>query len=391
MWARNSRTLVLWSVALVALGLLPAGAARAEEPPGWQTRIRTTLPLAKRDFLTEPLEAAPGVRYRVVLSGTFRFAHNDRTYDALYTTDGSGRFTQRHNYLVFSPQSLPLLEQDAARHRYVFEVPAELAESGQSISVGLDLPQMVRDFLLTPNEVVDQLTGDVVFQLQASDSLPAGELQRGNAPEARALSTTTTVHYWIAAVLLAACAAVIWSCRRAAGVPKPLREQLQRIRIRHAELQALLRSDAVRFGQVAEQVARLKQGAEALVRRLQRFGRVQDGLNAESLEREIAELEQQQRTAGRDDLQREIAATLAEKRRLLDVLGDTSAHRARYALRLSKIEAVLETTWLSVPKLDALEEDLVALHGSQRQQHVLDRIHSEMRAVEEALRELEPV
>jgi hypothetical protein len=379
------RAFVLCSVALL---LLPADDATAQESGAWKTRLRATLPLAKRHFLTEPLRTRPGEQCRVVLRGTFHFTHNDRTYDALYTTDTQGRFARPHDYVVFSPQELRVVEQDVEQHRYVFEVPAALARSGQSIGVGLDLPQMVRDFLLTPSEVVDQLSGDMQIQLQQRAAVPVAGIA-GSATSHAGTTSASTAPYWLAALLLAACAGVIWYCRRTAGLSQQLHRQLQRIRTRHAEVQSLLRGDADRFDRVAEHVSRLKDGAETLARAMQRFVRLQDGLDTDSLEREIGELEQQQQAAQREDLQQEIGSTLVEKRRLHDVLGDTRTRQARYALRLSKIEAVLESTRLSIPKLAALEEDLVAQHGSHRQQDVLEQIQFELRAVEEALVELE--
>src|SRR5579862_3490102 len=120
------------------------------------------LPPTGETLLTPALPDFANNSYRIVIEGVFRFKGADY-FDAAYRLGPDGRVTGRHNYLVWSPHSPTLLEQDTARHRYVFLIPSEWRFDGQSVGVKIDIDRLVDETLETPDEIRSELQGGVTM------------------------------------------------------------------------------------------------------------------------------------------------------------------------------------------------------------------------------------
>jgi hypothetical protein len=96
-----------------------------------------------------PLE--PEERYVLVLQGTFEIEATGRRYDARRTTDGEGRFTERHGLVrIDPPGAARLVREDTKAHRYEYEVRAQ---PGTRLSAWVDLGRLQEDLLVSRGEL----------------------------------------------------------------------------------------------------------------------------------------------------------------------------------------------------------------------------------------------
>jgi hypothetical protein len=301
-----------------------------------------------------------------VLEGVFTFHYTDTRFDALYGTGPDGLFARRHPYLQWSPRE-PLLEsEDLNRHRYQFLVPAEWKLAGQSIGLRVDTDRFVDEFLIPPSEVRSALTGEMTLRVLP----PAAPGSLWAMMAAASLPAT---------VVAGGVGWVVWRRMALQGLPPELQEQLVRINRKHRKARAAL--GPFLSPRLRETLGAVHAGAWSLARQIRALHNARSHLDdlslqagAEQLEQELARLTD---PAARADGQ----AALAEKRKTLEVLDEMELVQKRSTLRLTAIEAALDTACLSLRRPPESSAPFV---GS-----VLRELEAEVRAIAEVEREIQ--
>lgn len=293
------------------------------------------LPPTGETVLTPPLGGETGSA-RIVVEGVFHFAYAGIRFDALYRTQPDGSYTEPHPFLRWSPRAPKLISQDVGNHRYVFEVPEELVRSGQSLGLRVDVDRLVSDYLITPSEVKQSLSGEVRMQVLQSPPPPV---------------SIGAILGWAGVPTLLTVGGVGWVMRRRMrfqGLGADLRERLERIDARYAGAVKAARAGADRLLPVGDRLQSLQKSALGLARQAQELRDARAHLDRARLEREIAA--QRERLAGVLDpaVRRDAQSVLAEKEKSLVLFGELEAAEARCVVRLEKIEAVLDSTALSL-------------------------------------------
>jgi hypothetical protein len=276
---------------------------------------------------------------RLVLEGVFTFRYSGMQFDALYRTGPDGAFSQRHSYLDWSP-SPPLLDcEEVARHRYQFLIPAAAKRQGQSVGLRVDLDRFVDEFLIPPSEVRAGLTGVMMLRV----------LPLAGAP----------VSPWAAIVGLSVPAAVMlggvgWVLRRRlalSGLPHELQLQLERISRKQRAARAALGSGPLRCRRLDENLSAVQAGAWTLARQIRVLARARSHLDQPSLQAEAQRLELDLVSLTDAAALAAGVAALAEKRKTLALLEEIAITEARCAMRLTGLEATLDTACLTLRHL----------------------------------------
>ncbi len=320
--------------------------------------------------LTPPLgEAGPA---EIVVEGELHFGYAGFRFDALYRAAPNGRYTQSHAYLRWSPQAPVLISEDVGRHRYVFRLPPELARSGQSLGLRLDVDRLVTEHLITPSEVRQSLSGDMrVRVLQAAVPPPWGLLIGGAAVPA-----------------LLAAGGVGFIVRRRMefrGLDPDLHAQLERIEQRYARAARAARAGADRLLPLQGRLRGLRQSAIGLAREAQQLRTSRRHLDGVGLEREILHLQEILGSVQDPVARRDGEAAVAEKRKSFLLLGELEAVEARCVMRLAKIEAVLDSAALS---LRGSQGQVVAATSARDDDALCRTLDAEVAAIQEVQQEL---
>jgi hypothetical protein len=282
--------------------------------------------------LRDPAEYA----YRIVLEGVCRNRYNGVEFDALYQADSSGAFTVRHNYLDWTPRPPALESEDAARHRYVFRVPAEWGLRGRSVGVRVNLDRFVEQFLIPPSEVRAAMSGEMRMTVMEMPLRPG-------------FPWTAVLGAGLPAVL--AVGGVGWVLRRRmrwGHLSPDLRAALERIEQKCRVAQAAVSREHDRLLPVKDRLAALRAGAFSLARQAQELRNTRQLADREALETAISSLQRQLPLVNDPAVQQEVEVTLKEKRKTLDLLKEIEQAESRCMMRLAKIEAVADLACLSL-------------------------------------------
>ena len=284
--------------------------------------------------LTPPLDSSR-FAYRIVLEGVIRFAHSGLEFDAVNRSGTGGPFSERHQYLQWSPLAPVLEREDPYRHRYVFRVPPEWDLRGDSVGVRLDLDQLVREYLITPSEARSALSGELRITV-----LQAGLTGAWAIPPAA----------WPAA---AAIAGTAWVVRRRMLLAAPARERslqeaVRRIERKYRAARAAAGSKEGRLLPIRERLTGVREGARALERQIRDLRRARGLKDRRSLERDLEALQSQLEACADAQVRAEGERALGEKRKSLLLVEDMEQAEARCLMRLDKIEAVLDSTCLAL-------------------------------------------
>jgi hypothetical protein len=307
--------------------------------------------------------------YRIALEGVFRCDVNGMQFDALYKTDPKGGFTQAHRYLKWTPETPVLESADPANHRYVFRIPSEGRWEGQSVGVRIDVDRFVDEFLIPPSEVKNALSGEIkmtVLQVPLAPPSPWPLLIGASLP---------------AAVMIGGVGLVIRRRMTLGGLAYDLQVKVGQIEQKYRAARAALSRQDSRLLPIQERLAALKEGALALARQIQTLRSTQSSIDRPVLEAEMRVLQRHLTTLDASPIRQESERTLAEKRKTLTLLEEIARTESLCALRLAKIEAVLDTTGLTLRSVQAsattvppeeslcqaLDREVAALYETERE------------------------
>jgi hypothetical protein len=204
------------------------------------------------------------------------------------------------------------------------------------VGVRVDVDRFVNEFLLPPSEVLRSLSGDVIMVV----------LQTPLAPV-----TAWPLIAWtsLPAALLAG--GMGWMIRRRMafrGLAPELQSRLGRIEQKHRAARAAMEQAGVGVLPLQERLTAVREGAFTLARQIQDLRDARCLTDARGLEAEVARLQRELRAVPDEAARREGEAALGEKRKTLGTLREMDQAETRCAMRLCKIEAVLESTCLTL-------------------------------------------
>jgi len=334
-----------------------AGAQRSLE--GYREVAEATVPLDGREVAVPLPKGAQADALRVVLRGLVACSYDGRTYDG---ADGA--------HIGHSPEGLVAVPGTHGAHVAVYRLPE--GPPPESVSAWVDTDRLVTELIITPSEVRSSLSGDLRIEVWQAEARPLVLLLR-------LLGT--------AAILgLAVAIAHAWRKPRIsmADVKQSLRRIDEKARLATAAVDAR-RWDA---GELKSQVARMRNGAHDLGRQIGALRRAAKATDREELGRKIEANEARLADVEQPRVREEIEATLAEQRKLRDLVADAEAGEARHLLRLAKIESALEGArlWLTTQEGELADErvDAQAIEALNGELKSLDEAISEMRVLQRA-------
>jgi hypothetical protein len=278
--------------------------------------------------------------YQVVIEGVFTFGYTGEQFDALYRDRGTGRFTERHPHLHWSPVEPHLVSEDREGHRYVFTFPPGALRPGASAGVRVEIDRFISEFLIPRSEVDRQLSGALTVQVLRSP-----------------LAATPTWGFGVLVGLptLAVLGGAAWVLRRRMafqGLPPELAEQIARIDRKAAAARAALRGARAGVFPLRERLVALQEAGVALTREIRKIRASHQLLDRAHLEREIADLARQAEARGAPHPEAE--RLLAEKRQNLLLLESAEEAEAACRLRLSRIETMLDAACLTLRRPEGI-------------------------------------
>jgi hypothetical protein len=248
--------------------------------------------------------------------------------------------------------------------RYVFRLPTHKPVPA-TIGAWVDVDRLVTELIITPSEVRESLGGDLTLEVW-------------RRPTNTGLYTLLGV-----AVLGALLGLAVVRLRRAPGADmSDVSAILRRIDEKYGPAAKSIGERRADAADLRSQLTKLRDGARSLARQIGAFRQAAKSVNPLKLDVEIDAIEKQLQEATRDDVRREIEATLAAKRKLKELLADTQATEARYLQRLSKIEAAIDTTHLWVTG----QEERLADEAADKQ--AIDALTVELESLDRAIDEL---
>lgn len=358
------------SCALLAVALTGISFAASDlAQDGFRKVASISVPLDGTRIATPPLKSMDEFAYRLVISGTFHFAYNDKRYDAFYAEDDSGQFRVRHSYVEWSPCELQLVEQDIPNHRYIFALPHDADWTGTSLTVRINIAKFVDDFLITPSEVKASLSGNLTIELW----------------EKPLMATATVSWLWTApiAIALMLLSFVIQRRSKLRGLETDLVKRIERIREKFNAVIKVLPKGNVDMQTLRQRLQKLCESAVTLAHQLQRFRETERQEDARALMDEVHQLERALESTTDDVLKREYRVTLEQKRKVQRYLEQVRNNQSRYLLRLSRIEAVMDATRLKVEQLKAQQVSSLDIDSLDAE------IDAELQLLDEVNRELE--
>ncbi len=362
-----------WPVA--ALLLLAAGTAAdaAGYLAGFHRVAAVAVPLDGREVtLPLPRQARPE-DVRVMLVGSFKCSYNGRTYYLSGNSEAQADpAVPAPDYVHWDlPKSFAIVNAAELNGRctdhYLLQPTPHSGRLPETVGAWVDVDQLVRELIITPSEVKQSLSGTVRLEVwQASRPGPLAAVL-------------------LAALALGAVAAVVLARRASRARMADADAILRRIERQYGPALRAVRNQRLDARQLRSQLTQLRDGARGLAARIAAFRRAAASVDREKLDAEIREAEERLTAADRDDLRAEIGSTLAAKRRLRELLANTQANDARYLLRLSQIEAAMDSAALWVTGQEARLAD----EGADRK--AIETIHQELESLDRAIEELRVV
>lgn len=305
--------------------------------------------------------------YQVRLSGTFECGIDGRRYDARYRQDAAGHFTQPHGLVVLDPPAESITE-DTAKHTFTFGPVPGKDNAGESVTVRVDVDRLVDEFIRTPSEVRESLTGELRAELlYAPPTVPPSVLVPAIA-----------LPLFVAVFVISA---LVNASRRATRRPyedvHALRRRIQR-KARLALQEVGTRE--ILFEHLREQLRELGRAADELARHVLTFRATRLAHDEQDVQEDIERLENDLTQAASDAVRNQINREVAHKQETLQYLRANAEREADYLLRLSRTETTLDNLRLKLPHL-RLEMD------ARLEQPVADEVESELELLRAAVQQ----
>lgn len=311
--------------------------------------VQTLLPTGET-LLTPPLDMGEGGSFRIILEGLFHFDRIGMDFDAVRQFPSppvEGGLSAPFRYLAWAPTP-PILESyEPAAHRAVCLIPAEGVPAGQSVGVRVDIDRFVDEFLITPGEVKAALSGQMRMTV---------------------LQTPVAVNPWPAVawsalpITLAAVGISRIIRRRMAldGLANDLQWRLGEIETKYRSTCGSMRNRDQKLAPIQIRLATIRSGAYTLARQIQHLRNAQRSVDRGRLEQEAGTLEQQLATLPQGVAKQACAQTLVEKRRALALLEEMERVETGCALRLSRLEATMDTVGLTLRTVQVNAPETIA-------------------------------
>ncbi len=366
---RRGECWIFLGVVMTAALALGAAAVAEVDLKGFQRVAEIEVPLTGREVAIELPRGAKPEDIRVVLAGVFKCSYDRGSYDALRVTTDSDEFDREHGYVEWSPAGMELADSDVSTHRYVLRLPENTRELPASVSAWIDVDQFVTDFIITPSDVRQSLSGALRLAVWRA---------RGGSP-AGPMAVVGLLALGVVAVVL------VRRRNRPPVAMSDVEEHLRRIDRKYESAMGTIEGQREDTFELSSELERLRDGARELAKHIEAFRGAARTVDREQLDAEIARMERQLEQADRDDVRDELEATLAAKRKLRDLLAHTDASEARYLLRLSKIESTMDATTMWVT---GQEQRLADEVGEDR---AIAEIEEELESLDQAIEELKVV
>lgn len=323
-------------------------------------------------ILTPPLVERDTYGYRIVLEGVCRFSYTGEVFDAVYRWNAADGVPQRHRYLKWIPGAPVLESEDRQAHRYVFRVgsDANLQSSSGSVAVGIDPDPFIEQYTVPLSEVQHALSGSINLTVQQFPLAP---------------SSPWSLVGWVGIpTTLAAVGLGVVIRRRMAlrGLEQDLLAHLDRIEQKARAARGALSRRDDRLLPVAERLTALRASALALIRQIQETREARSQSSASLLAAEIERLESTLTTLQDPEARRQAERTLDQKRHSQALLADLERAETNSTFRLNSIEALLDTTCLT------LHSARIAAPAAPAAESLCRSLDAEVAAIHEAAREM---
>jgi len=323
-------------------------------------------------ILTPPLVERDTYGYRIVLEGVLRFSYTGEVFDGVYRWGTGESVPQTHRYLKWTP-GVPILEsEDREAHRYVFRIAPDtnLQSSGDSVGIGVDTDSFIDRYTIPLSDVQRALSGNMTITVQQFPLAP---------------SSPWALIGWIGLpTTLAAVGLGVVIRRRMAlqGLEPDLLAHLDRIDQKARAARGALSRQDHRLLPVAERISALRTAALALIRQKQETRDSRRQVNARLLESEIGTIEGTLTALQDPETRRQTERALEQKRHSRDLLDALERAEINSTVRLNCIEAVLDTTYLT------LRSARIAAPAAPAEESLCHSLDAEVAAIHETAREM---
>lgn len=346
-------------VAFVLLAAAPIVHTLLNRPGPTIKLASASIPLDGRAVSLPLEETGPG-EVRVVVSGSIQCGYDGTTY-----VPNPPNGTEAGSIGWAPSTALQLLVDESSPTRAVLRLDPAVSRRPESVEAWVEVDRFVHRFIITPAEVRDSLSGDLTLEVYGAG--------RGTALGWSLIP---------AGLLCMLLGAVSWLRRDPGADMRDIEAILRRIDEKYPRVRDGVADERWDAGELKSQLKRLHSGAHELARHIGAFRETARRVDREQLASEIAGIEKQLEGADREELRREIEATLDEKQKVRGLLADTDANEARYVLRLSKIDSALDAVSLQLAEQDSrLADDRV-------DRKAMDALGAELKSLDEAIGEL---
>lgn len=354
------RSAAVAAAMLLVLSALPALAAPNARPAG-----SADIPL-DGTAVSLPAMLDKG-EYQVRLSGTFECEIDGRRYDARYRQDATGDFAQPHDLVVLAPP-VEIIAEDTAKHTYTFGPVPGKDHPGESITVRVDVDRLVDEFIRTPSEVRESLSGDLEAELlYVPPAVPLGVL----------IASIVAPLLLVLFVITALIQASRHAARRPHEDVHAMRRRIQRkVRLALDEVGTRERL----FEHLRGQLRELGRGADELARHVIAFREARLAHDEADVQDDIERLEHDLQDAKTEVAREQIAREIRYKQETLEYLRVNAERESEYILRLSRTETTLDNLRLKLPQLKAEM-------GVRMEQPACDEVENELELLRGALAE----
>ncbi len=277
--------------------------------------------------------------YKVRIIGNFDCDIDGRSFDAEYRTDAKGEFNQPHDLVQVEPIEAKLLDSNAGRHTYTYGPLAGEDFAGESVTVRVNVDKLVNEFIRTPSEVRDSLSGAMKAELlHTPATVPPG-----------ILLAMVGLPLLIVGLVVGV---MVDASRKAAKRPyEDVNGMQRRIGRKCEEALTEIGTDEGLFEQLRDRVTQLAEGADELAGHIIAFRQAKLVQSESDIEREIARLQREMQRERDDEMVAQYAGEIEAKRETLGHLQANQRSESEYLLRLAQVETTVDNLRLKLPRL----------------------------------------